>query len=175
MDKVQHTNALWYAIRVRTGHEQRVSATLSDKGYEEFLPVYRSTRKWSDRSKQLNVALFPGYLFCRLDVQHGLLPIVTTPGIISVVGAGRLPVAIPDHEIEALRTVVRSGLHAQPWPNLAVGAKVLIESGPLAGLEGVTLQVDKKFRLMLSVSLLQRSVAVEIDRGWVRPLRAAAA
>ena len=124
--------------------------------------------------KDLDLPLFPGYLFCRFDVQ-ARLPILTTPGVISVVGTGRIPVAIPDLEIEAIRTVIRSGLHLQPWPQLAVGSRVLIEAGPLKGLEGVALDVKKKYRLFVSVPLLQRSVSVEIDREWIRPLAAAAA
>jgi transcription antitermination factor NusG len=90
--------------------------------------------------------------------------------VISIVGSGRIPVAISDREIDAIQTVIRSGLHLQPWPQLAVGSRVVIEQGPLKGLEGVALDVKKKYRLFLSVPLLQRSVSVEIDREWVRPL-----
>jgi transcription antitermination factor NusG len=108
-------------------------------------------------------------LFCRFDVQDRL-PILTTPGIISIVGTGKIPVAISDLEIDAIQTVIRSGLHLQPWPQLAVGSRVVIEIGPLKGLEGVALDIKKKYRLFVSVPLLQRSVSVEIDREWVRPL-----
>lgn len=159
----------WYAIRVRSRFEQAVSAALCGKGYEEYLPLYHSRRKWSDRSKDLDLPLFPGYLFCRFDVQVRL-PILTTPGVISIVGMGRIPVAISDQEIDAIQAVVRSGLHLQPWPQLVVGSRVLIEEGPLKGLEGVAMDVKKKFRLFVSVPLLQRSVSVEIDRDWVRPV-----
>jgi transcription antitermination factor NusG len=164
----------WYAVRVRSKFERVVSTALSGKGYDEYLPLYRSRRKWSDRSKDLDLPLFPGYLFCRLDVQIRL-PILTTPGVISIVGIGKVPVAIPDREIDAVQALVRSGLHLQPWPQLVVGSRVVIEQGPLKGLEGVAMDVKKKYRLFVSVPLLQRSVSVEIDREWVRPISPAAA
>lgn len=159
----------WYAIRVRAKSERVVSAALSGKGYDEYLPLYHARRRWSDRVKDLDLPLFTGYIFCRFDVQVRL-PILTTPGVISIVGSGKIPVAIPDREIDAIQTLIRSGLHLQPWPQLVVGSRVVIEKGPLKGLEGVALDVKKKYRLFVSVPLLQRSVSVEIDREWVRPL-----
>ena len=160
----------WYAIRVRSKFERVASASLSGKGYEEFLPLYHSVRPWSDRSKKLELPLFPGYLFCRFDVEGRLLPILTTPGVVSIVGAGRTPLSIPDREIEDLQTIIRSRLQAEPWPHLAAGARVMVETGPLAGIEGITLNVNKRHRLVVSIGLLQRSVAVELDRACVRPL-----
>jgi transcription antitermination factor NusG len=145
------------------------SDTLRGKGYEEFLPLYRSQRRWSDRIKELELPLFPGYLFCRFDV-HDRLPILTTPGVISIVGAGKTAIPVENEEIEAVRAILRSGLAAQPWPFLGVGSKVYIEGGPLAGVEGIITNADKVCRLIISVSLLQRSVAVEIDREWARPI-----
>jgi transcription antitermination factor NusG len=164
----------WYAIRVQAKFEKVASTVLRQKGFEEFLPLYRAKRSWSDRVKQLDLPLFPGYLFCRLDIAERLLPVVTTPGVLGIVSAGRDPVAIPDQEIELVQAVIRSGLPAMPWPTLSAGALVLIEHGPLAGVEGVVLDVDKKCRLIVSVSMLQRSVAVEVEREWVRPLGQAA-
>jgi transcription antitermination factor NusG len=157
----------WYAIRVRSKFETVASAMLRGKGYEEFLPVYRSSRCWSDRVKLLDLPLFPGYLFCRLDVNGRLLPILTTLGVICIVGAGKTPVAVSEDEIAVVQAVIRSGLPAQPWPFLKVGGRVYIERGPLAGIEGIVTNTDKKFRLVVSLTLLQRSVAVEIDRDWV--------
>jgi transcription antitermination factor NusG len=119
--------------------------------------------------KQLDLPLFPGYLFCRFDVRDRL-PILTTPGVISIVGAGKTPVPVDDEEIEAIRAILRSGLAAQPWPFLRVGSKVYVEGGPLAGVEGIIANTDKVYRLVVSVSLLQRSVAVEINREWARPI-----
>ena len=170
IENAPQKNLSWYAIRMRSKFERVAAAALAGKGYEEFLPLCRSRRKWSDRSKELDVPLFPGYLFCRFDVQERLLPILTTPGVVSIVGAGKVPVPIPDEEIAAIQTVVRSGLRARPWPHLVAGSRVVIEKGPLTGIEGVTLDAEKRFRLIVSIPLLQRSVAVEIERDWVRPI-----
>jgi transcription antitermination factor NusG len=145
------------------------STILRGKGYREFLPLYSTKRRWSDRVKQLELPLFPGYLFCQFDANNRL-PILTTPGVIAIIGIGKTPVAVPYEELAAVQTVVRSGLNAMPWPCLTVGSRVSIERGPLSGLEGIALDVDKKYRLVVSVALLQRSVAVEIDRDWARPV-----
>ena len=159
----------WYALRIQSRLSGLASVTLRGKGYEEFCPLYRARRRWSDRVKQVELPLFPGYLFCQFDV-NDRLPILTTPGVIGIVGAGKLPIPVDLEEIEAVRAILRSGLAAQPWPLLCVGSKVYIECGPLAGLEGIVTNTDKVYRLVVSVSLLQRSVAVEIDREWARPI-----
>ena len=159
----------WYALRIQSRLSGLASVTLRGKGYEEFCPLYRALRRWSDRVKQVELPLFPGYLFCRFDV-NDRLPILTAPGVIGIVGAGKLPIPVDIEEIEAVRAILRSGLAAQPWPLLGVGSKVYIERGPLAGLEGILTNTDKVYRLAVSVSLLQRSVAVEIDREWARPI-----
>jgi transcription antitermination factor NusG len=160
----------WYAIQIQSRLGNVASATLRGKGYEEFYPLYRTRRRWSDRIKQLELPLFPGYLFCRFDVNDRLMPILTTPGVIGIIGAGKTPVAVGDEEIETIRAILRSELAAQPWPFLRVGSRVYIEGGPLAGLEGIITVADKIHRLIVSVGLLQRSVAVEIDREWARPI-----
>jgi transcription antitermination factor NusG len=163
------SNLLWYALRVQTKYGSFASATLRSKGYEEFLPLYRSRRRWSDRIKTLDLPLFPGYLFCRFNVGDRL-PVLTTPGVIGIVGAGKTPIPVDEEEIEAIRAILRSGAVAQPWPFLRVGSKVHVERGPLAGVKGIITNTDKVYRLIVSVSLLQRSVAVEIDREWARPI-----
>lgn len=159
----------WYAVRIQSKLGSLAFDTLRGKGYEAYLPLSRSGRRWSDRVKQLDRPLFPGYLFCRFDVRRRL-PILTTPGVISIVGAGKTPLPIDDEEIDTVRAVVHSGLAVQPWPFLRLGSKVYVEAGPLAGVEGIITNTDKVYRLVVSVSLLQRSVAVEIDRDWVRPI-----
>lgn len=160
---------LWFALQTRRNREKIVGEILRGKGYEEFVPTYRSRRKWSDRLKELELPLFPGYVFCRFNPSRRL-PVLTTPGVLSVVGHGRVPVPVEDAEIEAIRSVVASHLRLEPWPYLCVGEWVAIESGSLAGLSGILLEVRKSCRLVVSVNLLQRSVAVEVDRDWVRPL-----
>ena len=103
-------NPSWYAIRVQSKFESLVSTALRGKGYEEFLPFYRSRRQWSDRVKELDLPLFPGYLFCRFDVHDRLRPILTTPGVISILGAGKVPIPVADEEITTIRAVLGSGL-----------------------------------------------------------------
>jgi transcription antitermination factor NusG len=156
----------WFALRVRSRHESTAATILGGKGYELFLPRYKSRRAWSDRIKEIQLPLFPGYVFCRFDPQHRL-PVLTTPGIVSVVGIGKMPVPIDDAEIAAIQATVQSGLPSRPWPFLQVGQKVRVESGPLSGLEGILLDLKRQHRLVMSVTLLQRSVAVEVDCAWV--------
>jgi transcription antitermination factor NusG len=157
----------WYALRIRARHEKLIASALFGKGYDVFLPLYRSRRRWSDRMKELDAPLFPGYLFCRFDV-HRRLPILTTPGVIQVVGIGKKIVPVDDTEITAIQSIVTSQLSAEPWPYLCVGQRVRIEKGPLTGVEGILLAAKKGNRvLVVSVTLLQRSVAVEIDEEFV--------
>jgi len=168
-----NTNAnQWYALQIQSRLGSVASTVLRGKGYEEFLPVYSSCRSWSDRVKTINLPLFPGYLFCRFNPQDRLVPVLTTPGVIAIVGAGKTPLPVAEEEIAAVRSVVRSGLAAQPWPFLTAGSSVYIQSGPLAGLEGIVANTDKIYRLVVNVTLLRRSVAVEIDWDWVRPVTA---
>lgn len=166
----QDVGERWYAIRVQSKFESVASEVLLGKGYEAFLPLYKSVRRWSDRKKTLELPLFPGYLFCRFNPGDRMLPIVTTPGVIGVVSAGRTPLSIEDDEITGLQLMLRSSVEPEPWPYLSSGTKVLIERGPLAGLEAMVVQNLNRWRVVVSVELLQRSVAAEIDREWVREL-----
>ena len=142
---------------------------LAHKGYEILLPLYECRRRWSDRIKELELPLFPGYVFCRFNPLVRL-PILMTPGVIQVVGIGRSPVPVDDAEIAAIQTAVQSGLPRQPWPFLQIGQRVRVERGPLCGLEGILLNIKGRDRLILSVTLLQRSVAVEVEDSWVSPI-----
>ncbi|MGH9717551.1 MAG: transcription termination/antitermination protein NusG [Candidatus Acidiferrales bacterium] len=160
----------WFALQVRTRHEVGVASFLNGKGYEPFVPLYQSRRCWSDRIKMVEAPLFPGYLFCRFDINNRL-PILTTPGVIQVVGFNRTPIPIEDTEIDAIQSLVASGFPSQPWPFLQAGDRVQIDSGPLRGLEGLLVELRGSHRLVVSVSLLQRSVAVEIDSALVKALR----
>lgn len=159
----------WYAVRVRSNRESVVSLHLRERGFEEFTPSHQVERQWSDRIKVIDRPLFPGYVFCRLNM-NDRLPVLTVPGVVGLVGIGKQPVSIPDQEVERIRTLVRSGLMVTPWPFLREGDQVLIERGPLAGMEGVLQKLKGKLRIVVSISLLQRAVSAEIDRAWVRPL-----
>ena len=159
----------WFALLVKSQHERSVATALHGKGYEQFLPLYSVNRRWSDRIKQLALPLFPGYVFCRFDINKRL-GVLVTPGVLHVVGAGKVPLPVNDGEIEAIRSIVQSGLQAEPWPFLRLGQRVRIERGSLEGVEGILLAVKKPYRLIVSVTLLQRSVAVELDQDWATPV-----
>ena len=161
----------WFAVRVRSNHERVTQAHLRGRGYEEFTPTYRSERRWSDRTRKIDQALFPGYVFCRFDPEDRL-PILTVPGVVGLVSFGKVPAPIPVGESERIRRMVQSGLSISPWPFLDVGQPVSIERGPLAGVEGVLAEVKGKGRLIVSINLLRRSVSAEVERNWVSPVRA---
>jgi transcription antitermination factor NusG len=157
----------WFALRVRSRHEKLASSVLASKGYEQFLPLYRSRRQWTDRSKDVDLPLFPGYVFCRFSPKAGT-GVLNTPGVVDIVGFGREYAVVEDTEIDALKRVVTSRLSCVPCEQeVAVGETVRIEDGPLEGLVGRVVDVKKSLRLVLSVTLLQRSVLVEMDRVWV--------
>ncbi len=160
----------WFALRVRSRYENIVAAFLEGKGYESFLPTYWCRRRWSDRIKKIELPLFSGYLFCRFNPQTRL-PILAAPGVISIVGIGKNPVPIDEFEIAAVRTLVRSDLPHEPWPYVRIGQRVRIEHGALFGLEGILQSFRGRHRIVVSVSLLQRSVAAEIDSAWVAPIK----
>jgi transcription antitermination factor NusG len=137
---------------------------------ESFLPLYRSRRRWSDRTRVMDLPLFPGYVFCRFHPES-LLPVITTPGVVRVISAGVRPCPIADEEIAAIQSIISSGNEAEPWPYLQAGRKVRILDGPLFGIEGILIEVKNRRRLVVSVQLLQRSVAVEVDRDCIGPPR----
>ena len=159
----------WYALRVKSNCEKLVAAALRYKEYEQFLPLYRTQRGWSDRTKDLELPLFSGYVFCRMDAVHRL-PVLTIPGAVSFVGIRNTPMPVEDSEIMALQTIVGSEMPVAPWPFLQVGQRVRIERGPLREIEGIVVDLKDDFRLVVSVGLLQRSVAVTIDRTSVTPV-----
>lgn len=159
----------WFAVQVKSCREKMTAVLLHDKGYEEFLPLYTGSRKRSAQAGGTELPLFPGYLFCRFDSDISA-PIVTTPGVIRIVGTGHTPVPITEAEIAAIQAIVKSGFHREPWPFAQVGEVVRIDEGPLSGLQGVLISVGDGHRLIVSVTLLQRAVAVEMDRRWVTPV-----
>ena len=156
----------WFAVRVKSNFEKPVSAMLRGKGFEEFLPTYRAKRQWSDRIKILDLPLFPGYLFCRIDLSNRL-PLLTTPGFLYLVGKGMTPEPIDEKEVMAIQSIVRSGAPAEPWPSVVVGQKVRLERGPLRGIEGVVSKIGDQHRIYVNATLLQRSVSVQVDSDWI--------
>jgi len=160
---------LWYALHVKPRFEKYVQTHLEEKGYESFFPSYESTRRWSDRVKSISLPLFPSYVFSRFDI-NARLPILITPGVNFVVGAGKTPTAVDEAEIAAVRHILEAGLTMQPWPYLREGETVRVEEGALEGLTGIVVRAKGVDRLIVSVTLLMRSVSVEIERSAVRPL-----
>lgn len=159
----------WFAIQTRPSFEQSVSRALEMKGFDSFVPTYKEPHAWSDRVKILDVPLFPGYVFWRKDGDR-TLPALTTPGVRSIVSFGRVPAPIPDSEIESVRRFIAADLDVKPWPFLYVGQTVRVEKGPLAGVDGILQEFKGAYRVVVSISLLQRSIAAEVDGSWVRAI-----
>jgi transcription antitermination factor NusG len=155
-------NPGWYAIYTRHQHEKMVARLLSDKGFEIFLPTQTVARRWKNRTKELSLPLFPCYIFLWGTLKRRL-EIVTTPGFHSFVGFGDQPVTISQEEIDAVRHALMSGARVEPCPFLRYGDKVRISSGPLEGIEGILIRKKNSYRLVLSVELLEKSIAVEVD------------
>jgi transcription antitermination factor NusG len=155
-------NAGWLAIHTRHQHESLAARSLACKGFEVFLPQYASVRQWSDRTRELSAPLFPGYVFLRGELEHQFR-ILTTPGVLGWVAFAGVPAIIPDAEIEAVRQTLARRVHVEPYPFLKCGDWVRVKAGPLEGIEGILVRNKKQFRLVLSVQLLQKSAAVEVD------------
>lgn len=156
----------WFALQIRQHGRVFCEQMLAYAGLEYFSPCTSEERTWSDRRKVLEMPLFPGYIFCRFDPNHRL-PVLQTPGVLGVVSAGKQLLEIDADEIAAIRHAVRSNRAVTPVPYLAVGEKVLIRTGPFKGLEGIVERHKAKYRLLLSVSMLHRSVSVELDSAEV--------
>jgi len=156
----------WLAVQVHAGREFYSARHLHDRGYDVFLPAYDEHRRWSDRVTTIRRALFDGYLFCRA-VNQAVALIVTAPAVIRVVGTSSGPLPIPLEEIEALKRIVDARLAVRPTPFVQAGQRVRVESGPLCGTHGVVLTVTGPRSLLVSITLLQRSVAVDLAPEWV--------
>ena len=158
----------WYAAYTCAQHEKRVAAELGMREVEHFLPLYSSVRRWKDRRVTLELPLFPGYVFVRLALRERLR-VVQIPSVVRLVGFNGLPTALPDEEMEILRKGICQSLRAEPHPFLTVGRRVRIIRGPFAGLEGVLKRKKSGMRVVVSLELIQRSVAVDVDATDLRP------
>ena len=156
---------------MRSNHEYQVLRYLEAGGLSCSVPSYTVRRQWSDRVKSVRVPLIPGYMFFRPGVGPQA-PVVQAPGVIEIVHFGGIPGQIPESEIMAIEALAASGKVVGPWPFLRKGDRVLIERGVLAGLEGILVRLRTGYRLVVSVEMLQRSVAVEVERDWIRPVTA---
>jgi transcription antitermination factor NusG len=158
----------WYAAHVRSRHEKQVAKQLEERRVSCFLPVYRSVRRWKDRRKELDLVLFPGYVFVHLDLKDRLR-VLQVPSVVRFVSFNGYPAPLPDADIEALSNGLAKGVRAEPHPYLKVGRRVRVKYGPLAGTQGILVRRKDKFRIVLSIDLIMRSVAVEVDEADVEP------
>ena len=158
----------WWALYTRHQHEKTVADMLSAKGFEVFLPVYESIRRWKDRNKKLTLPLFPCYVFVRGGLDRRL-QVVTTPGVHMILFHGEQVAMIPGVEIEAIRRAVEGPFRVEPHPFLKCGERVRVIRGSLQGVEGVLVRKKNLYRLVLSVDMMAKSVAVEIDATDVEP------
>jgi transcription antitermination factor NusG len=152
----------WYALFTRYQHEKPVALALSNKNYEVYLPLCNSTRQWQDRSKQVWLPLFPSYVFVRGGMDRPL-PIVSTPGVVHIVQFGGRPAIISQTQLDAVRKILETHAAIEPHPYLACGDRVRVRSGVLAGLEGILIRKKNLARLVISMQMLGRSAAVEVE------------
>jgi transcription antitermination factor NusG len=160
--------SLWYAACTSANHEKRVAEQLVQRSVEHFLPLYQTVRRWKDRRVQLRLPLFPGYVFVRLALCDRL-QVLQVPGVAKLVGFSGTPTALPQEEIDTLRTTLLNGVRAEPHPYLAVGRRVRVKSGALAGMEGILSRRKSRLRVVISIELIRRSVVVEIDKADLEP------
>jgi len=165
----QRTGVPWCVAHTRHQHEKSVSEMLVTKGFEVFLPLYESTRRWKDRRKVLSLPLFPGYVFVR-GAMDRRLPVLTTPGVHTIISQGERIATVPEEEIEAIRRTIDGDFSVEPHPFLRCGERVRVVRGSLEGVEGILTRKKSLFRLVLSVEMLAQSVSVEIDAMDVLPI-----
>jgi transcription antitermination factor NusG len=157
----------WFALQTKPRHEKKIDQLLRQKGYECLTPTYRQKRKWSDRTVEVDLPLFPMYVFCRLS-SSVLGKAISTSGVIRIVGFNGEPAEVTVEEIESLQRLMQSNVLREPWKYLCDGTSVVVETGPLAGTHGIICAGDdNKNRLVISVTLLQRSVAIQLDQDTV--------
>jgi len=160
----------WWAVYTRHQHEKAVADMLATKGFEVFLPLYDSVRRWKDRNKILSLPLFPCYVFVRGGLERRL-QVVTTPGIHTILYRGDQIALIPEEEVNAIRVAVNSPARVEPHPFLRCGEKVRVTRGSLEGVVGLLLRKKSLYRLVLSVEMLAQSVAVEVDAADVEAVK----
>ncbi len=159
----------WYAAYTHARHEKRVAQQLEERGIEHFLPVYRSMRLWKDRRKELEMVLFPGYVFARIELTEKLR-VLQLPGVVRFVSFNGQPTALPGEDLQALRNALQQGMRAEHHPFLTVGRRIKVMRGPLTGARGILVRQKTNCRIVISIDAIMRSVAVEIDESDVEPI-----
>jgi transcription antitermination factor NusG len=161
--------AHWFALVVRPRHEKTASEYLRNRGFQALSPMYRARRNWSDRVKEIDLPLFTGYVFCNCTYDSRI-HVLSSPGVRSMVSFGRGPYPVPDQEIQAIQAILDSGLPVRPWPYLRVGQNVKVVRGCLAGMSGALVREKDAYRVVVNVEMLERSVAVEVEREAISPV-----
>ncbi|MBZ5627712.1 MAG: UpxY family transcription antiterminator [Acidobacteriia bacterium] len=169
MGLAEAPSAGWYALYTCSRHEKQVAVQLQQRDIEFFLPVYTCVRRWKDRRVTLQLPLFPGYVFVHTLLQRRL-EVLNVPGTVRFVAFNGRPVALPESDLLRLRSGLDQGLCATPHPYMKIGRRVRVRCGPLAGLEGIFVRKKEHSRIVLSIDLIMRSVAVEVDAADVEPL-----
>ena len=162
--------ALWYAAYTSANHEKRVAEELARKSVEHFLPLYGAVRRWKDRRVELQVPLFPGYVFVQIALRDRL-DVLKVPGVVRLVGFNSAPTPVPKEQVEGLRHALQEGFRAEPHPYLDAGRRVRIKAGPLAGWKGIVVRRKGDFRVVLSAELIQRSIIMDIEASCLEPLQ----
>jgi len=163
---IEEAPANWYAVSVFPRHEKVVCRYLREQGLNSFLPVYRSMRRWADRRKELELVLFPGYVFVNLYLRDQLV-VLQSASVVRFVSFQGHPAPLGEGEIKALQAGLQAGMRAEPHPYLRVGRRVRVVRGPLQGAEGILKRRKERFRLVLSIELIMRSVMLEVDESDV--------
>jgi transcription antitermination factor NusG len=161
----------WYVAYTNANHEKRVAEQLAQKSIAHFLPLYASARRWKDRTVNLQLPLFPGYVFLQLALCDRLR-VLQIPSVVRFVGFGGMPSELPAEEVESLRRAQAQGIHLEPHRFLSAGRRVQITAGPLAGRVGTLKRWKGNLRVLLSIELIQRSVLVDIDVSAIEPVPA---
>lgn len=160
---------LWHAVYTHARHEKKVALQLKERSIEHFLPVFRSIRRWKDRRKELDLVLFPGYVFVRLSMRDRLR-VLQLPGVVRFVSFNGQPAELPGADLEALRRGLSHGIRAEHHPYLTVGRRVKVTHGPMAGAQGILVRTKNNCRVVISIDAIMRAVAVEINEEDVTPV-----
>jgi transcription antitermination factor NusG len=168
-----HSQMLWYAGYTASRHEKRVAENFAQRGVEHFLPLYETIHRWNNGRHRVQLPLFPGYIFVRIALQDRLR-VIEVPGFVRLVGFNSLPCPLPEVDINRMKEALNKGVVAEPYPYLTVGTRVEIRNGPMQGMTGILLRRQNKCRVVISVDLIMRSTAVEVEAADVVPIRKSA-
>ena len=161
----------WYAVYVRSRHEKKVYHLFEEKGIESSLPLIKITRQWSDRKKKVEVPLFRGYVFIRIDIRNDKLNILKTDGVVKFIGIGKNPSRIPDEQIHWMHMIVEKSDTVKNEKEIPVGQKVRVTAGPFKGVEGVAMRLGNQSRLVIVIESIMDAISVEISPNYLDKIK----